>query len=125
MSFPELLSEVLKLKRDEKRTQTDDYLEVVVSKAVLPEFEKVLESYFGPAIKPFGKGASGDANRYSKPYGGIREDQGMYFRKEEGGNELALLWPWGSGTPITIKIIREKSKAASGGFSLGALFGKK
>lgn len=107
MTFKELLSEVAKIKCRETRVRTDNALEVVIAKSDLGSLTAVLESYFGPALKPAGTQPSREANRYAEPYGGIRRDQTMYFRKQEGGAEIALLWPWGSGDVLTVKIFRE------------------
>lgn len=110
MTFREALEKIKKLKCEEKRTQTEEYLEVVVPKETLPELHKVLTDYFGAPFKPEGQYASAEADRYSKPYGGIQKNQMLYFRKGDQGNELALLWPWGNGTLITVKVIQETAK---------------
>ncbi len=126
MTFSGLLAEIQKLRREEQRSLTEDYMEIVVSKDGLDPLNKVLAGYFGPPLKPEGSAPSGEANRHAKPYGGIRKDQTLYFKKAEGYSEYAFLWPWGSGTRITIKILRSKSAGPSTG-SLGffaKLFGK-
>lgn len=126
MTFSELLAEIQKLRREEQRSLTEDYLEIVVSKDGLDPLNKVLAGYFGSPLKPEGSAPSGEANRHAKPYGGIRKDQTLYFRQAEGYSEYAFLWPWGSGTRITIKILRSRSPSPSMsplGF-LAKLFGK-
>lgn len=107
MTFKELLSEMAKIKCRETRVRTDSALEVVIAKADLKSLTAALESYFGPALKPEGVQPSREANRYAEPYGGIRRDQTMYFRKQESALDIALLWPWGSGDVLTVKIFRE------------------
>jgi hypothetical protein len=107
MNFPELLSEVDRLKCAEKRAKTDCYLEAVVTQTECQPLAAILGVYFGTPLKPAGAMPSGDAGRYSKPYGGVRRDQTMYYRKSEGFTDVALLWPWGDGNSVTVKIIRE------------------
>ncbi len=107
MTFEELLSEIAKIKCREMRVRTENALEVVIAKADLGPLTAALESYFGPPLKPEGAAPSRDASGYAEPYGGIRRDQTMYFRKSESRSDIALLWPWGSGNVLTIKVFRE------------------
>ena len=109
MSFPELLSNLRKQELQELRAHTDDYFEAVVSMSTLVTVEDVLMSHFGVPVKPAGVSASGEANRYSKPYGGIRKQQTMYYKAKDNGHECAFLWPWGCGTLVTLKVILNES----------------
>ena len=106
MNFQELFASILLLKLAEKRTQTVDYLEVVVERDNLESLCKVLDAYFGIPLKPEGQLPSGKANQLAKPYGGIRQDQTMYCRQDSQHDEYALLWPWGNGIRVTAKIIQ-------------------
>lgn len=106
MNFNELLAEVQQLTLAEKRTQTVDYLEVVVEIDHLEALRKTLGSYFGAPLKPQGQVPSGKAVRLAKPYGGIRQDQTMYCRQDVDHDEYVLLWPWGNGIRVTAKIIQ-------------------
>ena len=58
-------------------------------------------------MKPLGQSPSKNARECSGPYGGVWVEQAMYYHKKEGGEELALLWPWQSGTLTTVKIIKK------------------
>jgi len=127
MTFIELIAEVKKLKCEEQRVHSEGLLEVVIAKDDMEPLHKVLLAYFGSSLKPEGQAPSGEAKRQAAPYGGIRKDQTMYFRHEGGFSECALLWPWGSGTRITVKIIQDRSSSTEGdgkGF-LANLFGHK
>ncbi len=106
MTFSEMIEAVKKNPCEEKRAQDDNYLEVVVKKPDLKAFSSVLQDYFGPPFKPEGKSPSAEAERVAQPYGGVRGNQTMYFRRTDEGTEVALLWPWGCGTLLTLKIIR-------------------
>ena len=114
MTFAELLTEVQKLKHEEQRSQTEEYLEIVVSRESLEPLLQILTAYFGQPFKPEGALPLGAAEQRAKPYGGIRKDQTMYFRQDEDHFECALLWPWGNGTRITVKIIQSKRPASGG-----------
>ena len=107
MNFETLVEEVKRVPCQEMRRQESHYLEVVFSVAGLQTLAPVLESYFGPPMKPAGKAPSGDAKRYSEPYGGIRKEQTMYFHQEAGQAAAAMLWPWNCGTTVTLKMFRK------------------
>jgi hypothetical protein len=106
MTFEELLAEVRKIQCEERRATEADYCEVVVAKSSLQSMAAVLESCFGLPLKPEGVTPSKEASQYAQPFGGIRGSQTMYYRTGAKGPELALLWPWGSGNLVTVKIIR-------------------
>jgi hypothetical protein len=110
MIFDELLSEVKKIKCEEQRISNENHLEVVVAKAELVLFNNILDSYFGKPLKPGGKGPSSDDNRIADPYGGIHKNQTLYLKKNDDFSEIVLLWPWGDGVSVTVKMIREQRK---------------
>lgn len=115
MNFQELVAVLKKQDFQELRACSENFFEAVAVKTKLIEVENILISYFGLPMKPAGIKSSGDANRFSKPYGGVRQDQTMYFRKEKTGNEFAFLWPWSCGSLVTLKVISEgKSQEFSG-----------
>jgi len=107
MGFQDLLNDLKKQPLQELRTCSENYFEAVVATSGLSGVEGLLGVYFGTPLKPAGSSPSGDANRFSKPYGGIRSAQTMYLLKKETGNEIAFLWPWGYGTQVTLKLILE------------------
>jgi hypothetical protein len=113
MTFLEFLAQLQTLKIEELRTQSEEYFEAVISRADLDPLHKILTAYFGPPLKPEGQSPSGEANRRAEPYGGIRKDQTMYFREDGDHVECALLWPWGNGIRITVKISQSKSSVTA------------
>ncbi|MDD5226039.1 MAG: hypothetical protein PHV97_02510 [Candidatus Omnitrophica bacterium] len=117
MTFQDFLAQIQTVKIEESRAQTEEYFEAVIAKASLDPLHKILTAYFGPALKPEGCSPSGEANRRAKPYGGIRKDQTMYFRRDAEHCECALLWPWGSGTRITIKVSQSRNSASGDGLT--------
>jgi len=128
MTFRDFLAKIQTVSLDEIRAHTDEYLEIVISQPSFGPVGKILTDYFGAPLKPVGQAPSGEASRLAEPYGGIRKDQTMYFRSVGDASECALLWPWGSGARITVKITRSKISGAKGGGwmeSLKSLFGCK
>jgi len=122
MTFQELLEEIQQLKIEEKRSSSEDYLEVVVAKPAFDALLRILKTYFGEPLKPQGKHPSGEANRQAKAHGGVRGDQTLYFLKDGLQESLALLWPWGGGERVTVKIARKARPLQENGW--GCLLGK-
>ena len=108
MTFRDFLARLQALKVEESRAQTEEYFEAVISKDSLDALHTILTAYFGSPLKPEGHAPSGKASRHAEPHGGIRKDQTMYFHQDGDVCEYALLWPWGSGARITLKVIQAK-----------------
>lgn len=127
MTFHDLLVEIKTLRFEESRSQTEEYFEAVISRNGLEPLHKILTSYFGVPLKPEGQQPSWKASRHAKPHGGIRTNQTMYFRQDGHHSECVLLWPWGSGTCVTVKIIQYKNARSSTNFLefLAMLFTRK
>ena len=107
MTFEELIEEVKKVEFHEVRSQQKNYMEVVIAKKNMDSLLSVFESYFGVPLKPEGKPVTQEATQHSQPYGGVQNNQTLYFQKNNEGSTLALLWPWGSGVLITVKIVQK------------------
>ncbi len=107
MTFEELIKEVKKVEFHEVRAQQPNYMEVVVAKKNMDSLLSVFEKYFGVPLKPEGKQPSAEASEHTQAYGGIHSNQTLYFQKNDAGSTLALLWPWGSGVLITVKIVQK------------------
>jgi hypothetical protein len=113
MTFEELREQVKKVDMEEKRTDLSSWLEVVVSNQQLEKIHPILERYFGPPFKAAGQSPSKEALRYTASYGGIRRDQTLYYAEREGAPHFAMMWPWGDGLRVTVKIaqsLRDKAK---------------
>jgi len=108
MTFEELLKKVDQIKCVEKRVMAEDGCEVVIATDDLRRLNEVLSEYFGPPQKMQGGQFSSEAEQHAEPYGGVRSGQTLYYRTVEAGLELALLWPWGNGMSLTVKVIRHK-----------------
>ena len=86
---------------------TAEYLEVVLQRARLEEFTRILDAFFGPPAKPFGQ-----RPRFYRPLrrlvesrGGIMKDQCLYLRHyDDQYVAFAALWPWGNSEKITLKV---------------------
>jgi len=104
MTWDEMASAVKKAKLIEMRGQKEKYLEVVVAVADLAPVTDLFNAYFGAPFKAMGERPSAEADGYAGPFGGVQTGQMLYIRKAESCVHGALLWPWGDGTSVTVKI---------------------
>jgi hypothetical protein len=111
MTYTKLLEKVKKLKIEETRTDSFEMLEFVIHRDYLSQLNGILESYFDQPLKPPNEKPSRLVDKYASSYGGIRQGQTFYFRECDTVLNFALLWPWGDGILVTVKIIQDqKSK---------------
>ncbi|MCG3176772.1 MAG: hypothetical protein MOGMAGMI_01736 [Candidatus Omnitrophica bacterium] len=106
MTWEELIAAVRQLPFEEKRQDAEDYFEAVAVASSVAELGRTLEGFFGPPFKPAGQKSSRDADRYSDRYGGVMQNQVLYYKEREGLSNCAMLWPWSDGQRVTVKIGR-------------------
>ena len=104
MTWDELAAAVREAKLVEMRGQKEKYLEVVVAVADLAPVTDLFNTYFGAPFKAMGQRPSPEADLYAGPFGGVQTGQMLYIRKVENLVHGALLWPWGDGNSVTVKI---------------------
>jgi hypothetical protein len=104
MTWDEMASAVKQAKLIEMRGQKDKYLEVVVAVADLAPVTDLFDSYFGVPFKATGVRPSREADVYAEPFGGVQTGQMLYIKKVDDLVQGALLWPWGNGSSVTVKI---------------------
>ncbi len=107
MTFNELIGQISQGPLTELRVCRNDYLEAVVASNEVGLIKGLLTSYFGEPFKPEGESAFPEAVTYAEAYGGVRDDQTLYLNSDPASREVALLWPWGSGSAVTLKVARE------------------
>lgn len=106
MTFEQLIEKIRGISLQEIRSMEAHYVEVVAAKSEMARIAPALESFFGLPVKPEGKDPSADAKKAAEPYGGIWKNQTMYFLQNGEGKSAAMLWPWGDGETVTLKIFR-------------------
>ncbi len=104
LTFAKLLTEVKALKFTELRTDAEKELEFVVKISQIPAVSSTLEKFFGPALKPTGQAPSKEVETLSAPYGGVWDNQTLFYFKEGNVSFFAMYWPWGDKTSVTVKI---------------------
>ena len=104
MTFVELLDKTKTVSYQELRKDAVDYLELVIPSAASSDLCRVLEEFFGPPFKPAGLNPSKEAEKHASRWGGVQKNQVLYYLEADGVSNCAMLWPWGSGAQITVKI---------------------
>lgn len=104
MEYIQLKEEVKKLGFKMVRLDDADYFEAVLLKSGLEQLTKKLDSLFGPPKWPSEKQLSAEVSEIIQDFGGIREDQTLYFLNEKNLSIFAMLWPWSDGERITLKL---------------------
>jgi hypothetical protein len=104
MQFAEIRKELKKVPFVTVREESGDYFEAVVSRNELANLALKLEKFFGPRIWPSKNKLSDEVEMSIKEFGGIMDDQALYFSKQNNKIVFAMLWPWSNGTHITLKI---------------------
>jgi hypothetical protein len=104
MTINEIFEKLSVLDVKKKRSHEEDYLELVFFKKDIHAWERELKEIMGQALKPFGKKPSGEHGKLAKPYGGIRANQSLYKRNFGKYDVVAMIWPWGNGQHMTLKM---------------------
>lgn len=104
MTMDELRTKIKKLRLEERRLDEPQALEVVLEAGQLPALTQILEGYFGCALKKPGERPSRELAKVADTYGGIRQNQSLYYRKDENSSSIAMIWPWSDGLLVTLKV---------------------
>jgi hypothetical protein len=106
MTFADLIGQIRGSPLTELRACRSDYLEAVVASSQMGLVKGILFSYFGDPFKPEGEPTFPEADSYAEAYGGVAKSQTLYLNPDLTTKEVALVWPWGSGLAVTLKIAR-------------------
>lgn len=105
----EITSQLQSQKIFEKRVVEPEYVELVYFSKDKSTWEKTLENLFGPPIKPAGVLATKETRQKAESYGGLYENQTLYWSKTSTGEFIAMLWPWGDQEHITLKVAQSSN----------------
>ncbi len=102
--FSKLADSLKKAPKVEIRKETDGYLELVIAVNDLPKIYPALDEFFGPPFKPAGVEPSKEAAHHSAKYGGIQQQQTLFYAEHKGLSTCAMLWPWQDKEHVTVKV---------------------
>lgn len=106
-TLEDIMRRAKKISHEQTRRESEDYLEMVMYRQSLQEVEQLFQDYFGQALKNAGQEAHERAVEVTNRYGGISQDQTLYYTSRENMNQMAMVWPWADGKRVTVKIIQE------------------
>jgi len=106
LSFQELLAQVKKMPSKELRFDEPESVEIVFGSAQYEDLESVLEPYFGPAAKPRGVNPAREITDLTEAFGGVRDDQTLYYLENDGACYFGMIWPWGDRASMTLRLFK-------------------
>lgn len=107
MDFEEIKKAAGETQIETLRSSSDDNFEAVIVKAQVSKLVTRLEDFFGPPAFPSKDKLSSEISRAIDTSGGIMPGQTLYYHNYGDYIIFAMLWPWGDGERITVKIIKK------------------
>ncbi len=107
MLFAQLKSLVINSELELVRTDNKDYFETVILKDKLTKLIEKIEPAFGPPKLPSDKELTPKVQQVINDLGGVRENQILYVLNTKSSFILIMLWPWGDGQRVTLKIYQK------------------
>ena len=109
MLFNEIIEQCAGMPVMEKRVSSPDYVEWVIYKEDLEQWDRALSNIFGPAVKSNKEKAAPGDFALTEKFGGVEDDQTLYRKVFDDGIVITMLWPWQNNLNITIKFALIKS----------------
>jgi len=104
MNVSDILQRCSHLKIENKNDISKDFVERVFLKNELKDWEKILSDLLGPAAKPAGEKTTEAFLDLTIKYGGILDDQTLFYKKFEDSSIIAMIWPWKDNNQVTLKL---------------------
>jgi len=108
LTYQELLDELKKIPSLESRMENTNNTEFVIDNQYVMNAHVIFQKFFGEDFKAPGEDPTTEDKRHSARWGGIREDQTLYYHESEGSRQCAMLWPWSDGYRVTVRIANFK-----------------
>jgi hypothetical protein len=107
MSLKDILAGCARLSVYEERSNTDDHCELVFYRKDIETWEKALGEAMGGVAKAAGAKPTRDQSDLTRDLGGIRVDQTLFRKEENGMVVIAMFWPWQDRTHVTLKLLQQ------------------
>ena len=105
MNVSDVLQRINHLNIEEKNDISEDYAERVFLRKDLGKWEKILTDLLGPAFKRAGEETTQAFSDLTIDYGGLLDDQVLYYKKFKNTSLIAMFWPWKDNSQVTLKVI--------------------
>ena len=105
MTYLELIEVMRKEDFFEIRNDIANRFEAVVRMDKLKNISSHLNGYFKAPLKAAGAIVADEAKRLTAPYGGIQDNQTLYYQNDGASFSLAMIWPWSNGIMATVIIV--------------------
>jgi len=106
MNVSDVLRKISHLKVEGNNDISEDYVERMFLIEDLGKWEKIIAGLLGPAVKPAGEKPTQVFLDLTLSYGGILDDQILYYKKFKDASLIAMFWPWKDNNQVTLKIVR-------------------
>ena len=104
VTIGEILKQCSQLKVEEERVSSNDYDERVIFANEIDQWGKVFADVLGQAMKPAGQKTTPQDFALTVNYGGVLDDQTLFYKKFKERSILAMFWPWKNKIHVTLKI---------------------
>lgn len=112
MEIRDILERFKHLKVEWAEDICEDYLERHILVKDLEQWEKVLTDILGPPVKKAGEATTERFVDLTMNYGGIMDDQTLFYKKFDEKSIIAMFWPWKDNYEVTLKIASFKEPVA-------------
>jgi len=104
MNVKDILERSSHLKTGRGRDISEDYIEREIFARDIEEWERILTDILGPPVKKAGEKTTQSFFDLTAQYGGIQDDQTLFYRKFDERSVIAMFWPWKDKNQVTLKI---------------------
>jgi len=104
MTINEILGKCSHLKVEEKRVSSIDYEEWVICKQDIDLWNSILSEFLGAPVKSAGEKTTQRHFALAVNYGGLFDQQTLFYRKFEEQSVIVMFWPWRDDIHVTLKI---------------------
>jgi hypothetical protein len=105
MTPKEIIKKCSMLEIYDKRSVTDEYVELVFYSKEIDKWNRIFADVLGPAIKPPGIKPTEDDLHLTKDYGGIWGDQTLFKKDFNNTTIISMFWPWQDNIHTTLKTV--------------------
>ena len=113
LTYNQLLNKIDSFPVFESRIDGPQMKEFVIPFDSIMRLHLIFQKFFGPDFKAPGESPTITDKKRSALWGGIRQNQTLYYRENDDYFNCAMLWPWEEGRLCTVKIVRHKNEGPS------------